>query len=270
MKRTDWLLPAIIAVCACFLFNSCKKNNDDHTTVKPDIVFYGVTAANQLVKMNAKASTTALATITITGLPAGEKILAIDFRPATAQLYGVGATSRLYTINHETGAAVALGAAAFTPAISGNLVGFDFNPTVDRIRMVTSSGQNLRLHPETGVVAATDTPLNPGAPSVPAAAYTNSFAGATTTILYNIDIATKKLYKQDPPNNGTLVEVGSFDVASANESGFDISADNMVALASFNAGGKSVLYQLDLSTGKATNLGNLATPIIGLAIPTPP
>jgi hypothetical protein len=37
--------------------------------------------------------------------------------------------------------------------------GFDFNPTVDRIRVVSNTGQNLRLHPVTGVVASTDTPL---------------------------------------------------------------------------------------------------------------
>jgi hypothetical protein len=36
----------------------------------------------------------------------------------------------------------------------------DFNPTVDRIRLVTASGQNLRLHPELGTVVATDGSIN--------------------------------------------------------------------------------------------------------------
>lgn len=31
-------------------------------------------------------------------------------------------------------------------------IGFDFNPTVDRIRVVTAHGLNLRLHPQTGTV----------------------------------------------------------------------------------------------------------------------
>jgi len=240
--------------------------------VKPDIVFYGLSNSNQLIKYNANASQTAISTTTIAGLPAGEKIIAIDFRPATGQLYGLGNTSRLYVINHETGAATALGAAAFTPAISGTIAGFDFNPTVDRIRMVTSTGQNLRLNPETGTVAATDMPLNPGTPGVVSVAYTNSMAGAATTTLFDLDVAANKLYRQDPPNNGTLVEIGSLTItaASGTESGFDISPDNTVALANFTVGTTNSLFQIDLATGKATNLGTLSTAIIGIAIPTAP
>lgn len=240
--------------------------------VKPDIIFYGLTAANQLVKYNAKAPETAIATITITGVAAGEKIMAIDFRPATGQLYGLGSSSRLYVINHETGTATALGIASFTPALTGTLAGFDFNPTVDRIRVVTSAGQNLRLNPETGTVAATDMPLNPGTPMVAGAAYTNSIPAASVTVLYDIDLATNKLYKQDPPNNGTLVEVGALGITPGTtaDGGFDIAPDNTVALAGLANGMATTLYQINLNTGKATALGNLSTGIVGLAIPVMP
>jgi Domain of unknown function (DUF4394) len=273
MYRKFSTLPGILLFsCSFFVFSSCKKEEAPALplVVKPDLVFYGITGTNQLVQYNANASGTISATINLTGLPAGEKILAIDFRPATGQLYGVGTSSRLYTFNLNSGAATALGTAAFTPAISGSLVGFDFNPTVDRIRLVTSAGQNLRLHPETGAVVATDGSLNPGSPAVVACAYTNSIAGASSTTLFTIDLATQKLYKQDPPNNGTLVEVGSLNITSGNESGFDISPDNGIALASFNVGAGTALYQIDLTTGKATSLGNLQIPVIGLAIPTNP
>ncbi len=272
-KKLNSLL-MLLSFISLGLLSSCDKDDDVVTppVVKPDIVFYGLSNSNQLIKYNANASQTAISTTTIAGLPAGEKIIAIDFRPATGQLYGLGNTSRLYVINHETGAATALGTASFTPAISGSLAGFDFNPTVDRIRMVTSTGQNLRLNPETGTVAATDMPLNPGTPGVVAVAYTNSVAGASTTTLFDIDITAGKLYKQDPPNNGTLVEVGSLGVTAVagNESGFDISPDNMVALANFTVGTNNSLFQIDLTTGKATNLGNFPGTIIGIAIPTAP
>jgi hypothetical protein len=43
----------------------------------------------------------------------------------------------------------------FSPTIATN-ASVDFNPTVDRIRLVTDSGQNLRLHPELGTVVATE------------------------------------------------------------------------------------------------------------------
>ena len=264
----------MLGIISLGFFSSCDKDDDNMTVpvVKPDIVFYGLSNSNQLIKYNANASQTAISTTAITGLPGGEKIIAIDFRPATGQLYGLGNTSRLYVVNHETGAATALGTAAFTPAISGTLAGFDFNPTVDRIRMVTSTGQNLRLNPETGTVAATDMALNPGTPGVVAVAYTNSMAGASTTTLFDIDITAGKLYKQDPPNNGTLVEIGSLGVSAVagNDGGFDISPDNTVALASLTVGANNSLFQIDLATGKATNLGNFPGTIIGIAFPTAP
>ena len=270
--------PTIKALLSLLLFSgiviiSSCNNDDDMTTptpVKPDLVFYGLTGANQLVTANANASATFTSTTAVTGLQAGESLLAIDFRPATGQLYGLGSTSRLYSIHTGTGAATMIGAGPFTPAISGTIAGFDFNPTVDRIRLVTSTGQNLRLHPETGLVAATDVVLNPGTPQVNAVAYTNNFSGATTTALFDIDIASQKLLKQDNPNGGVLVEIGNLGVTATGEGGFDISPDNSVALATLTVGGASGLYRVNLETGSATSLGNLATPLIGIAIPTLP
>src|SRR5687768_3270747 len=130
---------------------ACDDNDDPVVIMKPDIIFYGLTASNQLIKYNGNAVESQLADVTVTGLQSGETLLAIDFRPATGQLYGLGSTSRLYAINLMSGAATPAGATPFVPAIDGSVVGFDFNPTVDRIRVVTDSGQNLRLHPETGV-----------------------------------------------------------------------------------------------------------------------
>lgn len=255
-------------------------NDDDNNmftptppaVVKPNLEFYGISASNALVKYNANNSESVMSTIPVSGLQSGENILAIDFRPGTGQLYGLGSTNRLYILNTMTGAATALGALPFTPALSGTLVGFDFNPTVDRIRIVTSSGQNLRLHPETGAVAATDGNLNPGSPSVGAAAYTNNTAGAAATELFVIDYNTATLYKQNPPNDGTLVSVGGLQISGSitADGGFDIDAKNGIALANLTTGGMDHLYQIDLATGKATDLGMLDTSIRGIAIPTNP
>ncbi|MDQ3404680.1 MAG: DUF4394 domain-containing protein, partial [Actinomycetota bacterium] len=115
----------------------------------------------------------------ITGLARGDYLIGIDVRPATGVLYAMSAKGRLYTVNADSGRATAVG----TPtALNGRAIGFDFNPTVDRIRLVTSQGQNLRLVPDTGALAATDGPLayagtDPAAGSTPrvaAAGYTNS------------------------------------------------------------------------------------------------
>ena len=99
------------------------------------------------------------ADVTITGLQPGESVLAIDVRPATGQLYALGSTSRLYIIDVVTGAARQVGTGTFARACSAASFGFDFNPTVDRIRVVSDTEQNLRLNPDTGAVVAADTNL---------------------------------------------------------------------------------------------------------------
>jgi hypothetical protein len=211
--------------------------------------------------------------VAITGLASGETLLAIDFRPATGQLYGVSSASRLYVINQNTGVARAIGAGAFSPAVAGNLVGFDFNPTVDRIRLVTSTGQNLRLHPETGTVAATDGVLNGAAgATITGAAYTNNTAGATTTVLYDLDPATDQLYRQDPPNNGTLVAMGSLNLNISGDGGFDIDAKTGTALGLYAVNGNPTLFVVDLTNGAARPLAqyNASAGYSGLAIPTQP
>jgi hypothetical protein len=89
----------------------------------------------------------------------------------------------------------AIGAGPFTPALDGTEFGLDFNPQVDRLRVVSNAGQNLRLNPDTDTVAATDTRLqyastdrNAGrTPNVVGAAYTNNFAGTTATVVNDID-----------------------------------------------------------------------------------
>ncbi|MCF6132548.1 DUF4394 domain-containing protein [Flavobacterium wongokense] len=272
MKKTLFLICCVATAFLATIFTSCSDdNNNDPTVVKPDLDFFGLTSTNTLVRYNANDSETAISTTAVTGLQAGENLMAIDFRPGTGQLYGLGSTSRLYIINQNTGAATAVGTVPFTPALTGSLAGFDFNPTVDRIRVVTSSGLNIRLNPETGVVAATDTNLNPGTPNISSAAYTNNTSGAATTELFTIDTSTGMLYKQDPPNAGTLTSIGSLSISGSitGDGGFDIAPDG-TAIASLTAGGENHLYQINLTTGKATDLGELATSIIGIAIPTNP
>ena len=274
LKLNKTMLMVFCAIAFSAIFSSCKKdrNNDqDNLSAGPDQNFYALTSDNKLLFANAKNASSITSQVSISGLQNGESILGIDFRPATGQLYGVGSTSRLYVIDVKTGVARAIGAGAFSPVINGTSVAFDFNPTVDRIRLVTSSGQNLRLNPETGTVAATDGNINGVTNAkVASAAYTMNKAGATTTVLYDLDATTDKLYKQDPPNDGTLVEVGSLGYDINETGGFDINPDGSVALAAVYTSGQSSLVTIDLATGKAAKVGNFSQQIVGLAIPTDP
>ncbi|MDF7811952.1 DUF4394 domain-containing protein [Hymenobacter sp. YC55] len=250
------------------IFNENNQGNGQQL----DVPFIALEEGVKLAAFAAGSSQSPVATVAISGLQSGETILAIDFRPATGQLYGVSSASRLYVINPLTGAARMIGAGPLTPTVSGTIAGFDFNPTVDRIRLVTNTGQNLRLNPETGAVANTDGQINgaTGA-SISAVAYTNNVAGATTTTLYDIDITTQKLYKQMPPNDGTLVEVGDLKLKVTGEGGFDIAPQNDKAVGLFEVNGKATLFTVDLATGKTKTIAKYNNKMYtGIAIPTQP
>ena len=282
MKKIHLIPVLTLFAVGMLFFSSCNKSDDVIVAtpppsplptitpiVKPNQEFYGITAANVLVRYNANASQTALAQLPVTGLQAGENLLSIDFRPATGQLYGLGNSNRLYVINTETGVARPVGIAPFTPGLLGTVASIDFNPTVDRIRLVSNVGENLRLNPETGGIAAIDGNIN-NAEKITGVAYTNSFAGATATTLFDID--GFNLFKQDPPNNGTITKIGSLGLAGPGVGGsdFDISPDNKVMLVPVTVGATTSLYQLDTLSGALRNIGQLSVPIISLAIPSNP
>jgi hypothetical protein len=126
----------------------------------------------------------------------------------------------------------------------------------DRLRVISDSGQSLRLNADTGATT-TDGDINRVgvAPSVSAAAYSNSFAGTTTTALFDLDAASDVLAQQNPPNNGTLVDVGALGVDITGSTGFDIAGGgNGLVLAALRAGanGPFTLYTVSLTTGAAT------------------
>ncbi|UOG73091.1 DUF4394 domain-containing protein [Hymenobacter tibetensis] len=282
MKKTSYC--ATLAACAALFFAlaGCEKEMDEYaqngnTSISSDqkgipFSFYALAEGTKLDAFTTQDPENPTRSVPIAGLQSGETILAIDFRPATGQLYGVGSTSRIYVIDPLTGAARAIGTGPFMPLLEGSVAGFDFNPTVDRIRLVTNTGQNLRLNPETGALAMEDGDINgaPGA-SVAAVAYTNNVAGAATTTLYDIDVATQTLYKQDPPNAGTLVKVGPLKLKVTGEGGFDIAPDN-TALGLFEVNKKATLFSVDLATGDTRILVkyNKGLMYTGIAIPTQP
>ncbi len=240
----------------------------------------GLTNDNRLVRFNPRKPDTLIGTpIQITGLQMGESLLGIDFRPATGFLFGLGSTSRIYTINTSTGVATALGGAPFIPTLAGMEFGFDFNPVPDRIRVVSNTAQDLRLNPNNGGIAAVDGALayamgdaNMGVtPNCVASAYTNSFPGTITT-LYNIDSRLDSLVTQGSvnsapvsPNSGQLLTVGRLGVDIGDVAAFDISESTNIAYASFVVSGEtsSRFYRVNLATGAASQVGML--PIGGMA-----
>ena len=231
-------------------------------------IIYGITNLNQLVTFDSVNRTT-LSSQSITGFSlGGEFLVGIDVRPATGELYGLSSQNNLYKINVSGNSATLVGN---IPGLTGNAKALDFNPRVDRIRVVSSGGQNFRVHPDTGGLT-TDLVLQFAAgdsnfgdtPRVVSAAYTNSIAGATTTTLLDIDAGNDILTTQSPPDDGILNTVGSLGfnvVDSGGFTGFDISGQTGIAYLVgnnfFGSGGLTAnsLYTVNLATGAATLLG---------------
>lgn len=251
------------------------------TTVGAETIV-ALTSGNRLLFFDSATPGTVTKIITIATVT-DEPLVAIDFRPQTGDLYAVAPSGRLYVLNLTSGATSIPNTSP--TALSGGTFGFDFNPTVDRIRVTSDAEQNIRLHPDTGAVAGVDTNLqfaltdvHTGAdPNVVASAYTNNFVGAGATVLYDIDSNFDALLIQNPPNAGTLNTVGALGVNTTGRVGFDISPGTGIAYASLTvAGTPSGLYRIDLASGAATLVGAIAdatilgeNTVLDISVPTP-
>jgi len=236
---------------------------------------YGVNGSNSLLTFDSATPGTIVTSVPITGT-SGD-VLNIDIRPATGQLFGLDFNNNLYTINALTGAASLVGG---TTISSGFDYGFDFNPTVDRIRVITDAASNFRLNPNTAGTTndlaldyITGDPNDAATPTLVGAAYTNNFAlnfGGSTT-LYAIDSALDILARSTNANNGTYVTQGSLGLDVTGLLGFDISGQTGTAYASLSTDGfTSSLYSIDLLTGAATSIGGIGSnqTILDIAAPS--
>ena len=236
--------------------------------------FYGLDASERLVSFQSDSPSSLRSVRPIGRLAAGERIVGLDVRPATDQLYGVGSQGRVYVINRTTGNARAVGGPSplFPPAATQ--FGMDFNPLVDRIRLVSELDSNQRINPDTGLFTEDANlayaPGDSGAgenPQVSAIAYTNPFTGpapdnAILSTLYGIDSARNTLVTISPANSGLLQTVGSLGVDVGETNSMDITQDEgngSIAYASMRPAGASGsrLYRIDLTTGKASEAAAL-------------
>ncbi len=240
---------------------------------------FGVTTTNTLFNFDSATPGTLNDAFAISGFTSpNENILGIDFRPATGELFALGSFGQLYTLNTANAVLSPVGSGA--GAINGTAFGFDFNPVIDRIRVVSNTDKNYVYNPNDGArTSATDLffPVgDPNAgvdPNVVGSAYTNNVANASSTQLFGIDARLDILVTQ-ANSAGTLGTVGPLTVDTSDLVGFDI-ADG-IAYASLTPAGGSVsnFYTINLATGTAllvgqVNGGTLVTDIAVAAVPEP-
>lgn len=244
-------------------------------------VLVAVTASHRLVTFRADRPEELLSRVPLTGLLPGEGILGIDHRVARGELFALSTRGRLLRINADSGFITPIGAGVKLP--QARAFGFDFNPTVDRIRVVGDRGDNFRLHPDTGAPIdgqpdveglQPDAPLRYAdgdeqagiAPRIVAAAYTYNKDNEKLTTNHAIDARSGQLIVQGSiegatpvvsPNTGLLSTVGPLRVHDFDHASFDIAdVNNRAYLVTGRIGSTaSRLYEVDLKTGQAKFIG---------------
>lgn len=259
------------AACLLALVAGCVSVPEPLGALRPETVF-AVTDQAELIRFNAGQPQRVLQRLPLQGLPAGERLVGIDFRVARGVLYALSSGGRLYTLDTTTARLSVVGSGA-PLALSGQRFGFDFNPVADRLRVVSDTGQNLRLHPDTGAVAATDPALLPVAGTggaalrVAGAGYTYNKRDDKLTTNFAIELVAGTLVRQGSaegvqpavsPNTGQITVVGALGAGALDDAAFDIADTDNTALAALRSGGRTRLHQVDLATGRATLLGTVA------------
>ena len=190
-------------------------------------------------------------------------LLSVALRPADGQLYGLTAKGQLVTSDPASGMAMQV-AKLDKPLEMGGRTTINFNPVVDRIRVVSSNGGNWRIHPDTGAVTvdgglkyAPDSAYTESKPMITAGAYSNHVAGTKETALYTLDSKLGLMNVQMPPNDGVQQPRGRLNVAVPANAGFDILADGMGGNTGWVVAG-GALHSLDIKTGQVTTLGRIA------------
>jgi hypothetical protein len=237
----------------------------------------GLTSDQRLVCFRTNKPGSARDIGAVSGLVQDTRLVGIDYRPATGDLYGLGDQAGIYIVD-PVSAVASLAARANVP-LQGSSFGVDFNPAADRLRVTSDTGQNLRINVADGTTPA-DTSLTNGA--VPAlgvtgAMYTNNDVDPNTgTTLFDIDSVLDQVSIQSPPNNGTLVATGKLGVDTTPDVSADIYSKldegttlSNSAYASLSTPTTSSFYSVDLLTGRATRLGDFqaGNRVVGIAVP---
>lgn len=287
------LSAASIATAALFL-GGCSSVPEEVPGPPAKEMIYAVTTAQQLIQFNAGQPQRLLSSKPLRGLAPQDRLLGIDYRVAKGQLYGLGASGQLYRINTQDGSVSTVGTPSALPNEGAQEWGFDFNPTVDRIRVVNDAGFNLRLHPDSGAVvdgnaeqpglqfdgrlAFDASDVNAGKPvALVAAGYSYNKRDEKITTNYALDGRQGLLVHQGSkegvqpmisPNSGRLFTIGSLGLGTFERATLDVSDLSNAAYSAISRGNRSTWYRIDLDTGRATRIGTIGggAAVVGAAI----
>jgi Domain of unknown function (DUF4394) len=279
-NRTRVLIGLLVAALLVVSAPMVAYAGDDDRGSRSRLDVVAVTADSRLIEFESDDPGDADTIGTISGLTGDSTIVGIDYRPRNGKLYGLGNQGGIYTLSDRTALATKTG--QLTVALAGTSFGVDFNPAADALRIVSDTGQNLRVPFAGGEVpgtTATDTSLTyPPAPAtgVTGVGYTNNDNEPNTgTTLFDLDSMLDQAVVQSPANSGQLVTTGKLGVDTNATIGFDVysairkgTTTSVRAFASLTVDGRARFYRVNLLQGRASSLGAFSTrnQVTGIAI----
>lgn len=217
----------------------------------------------------------------VTGLAGDNALVGIDFRPQDGLMYGLGNAGGVYSIKTPpaTSDVVVTKVSQLAVPLEGRNFGVDFNPALDRLRVLSDTGQNLRHnladHSTVEDAVLSTPPADGPTRGVTAAAHTNNDLHPDTgTQLDVINPATDELMVQSPASRGLLAALGKLGVDAGASVGFEIHTDLVGGRAGAQtgfatlvpAGGSATLYTVSLTSGAVSPVGPFPLSIADLAI----
>lgn len=228
---------------------------------------FGLTTSNEIKVFDSASPSAILSSGSVSGLNAGDRLVALDYQAASGNLLMLGSQSTVYKLNSLSGSSfVATLLNVLDPFVPGNDFGFDFNPAFMSgafARIITNENDNRVINGTSGQyldpVEKTDVFYGAGDanegidPNIVGIAYDNNVAGATSTQQFGID-SSLGILTTVANNAGSLATIGSLGIGGpiSSELGFDIAASGE-AFASIN----SDLYQINLGSGVASLIGSI-------------
>lgn len=270
-----------LALACCFVAGVAQAQALEARQPPGNESLFAINERGELLHFRAGTPNRILKRKKISGLD--EEVRGMDFRVSHGTLYVLGESGWLYVLDTNSAVAKRLGEAPLNlPAVE---TGFDFNPTVDRIRIALADGTNVRAHPVTGAQVDSDPktdgvqrdgPLtyapgdvHAGWPAlINGVAYTYNQKNDKITTNYAIDGARGTLVTMgsregiEPvisPNGGMVFTVGSLKTGPITAVSFDISdVNNSAYLGASRVGDtRTHLFRINLDTGEATYLSSV-------------
>ena len=198
--------------------------------------------------------------------------MGIDYRPATGELIGLGDQGGVYAVSDFN--AQATKKSQLSVPLAGTSFGVDFNPTVDRLRVISDTGQNLRVKVDTGVTNVDTAAVVHGRDGCRLHEQRRRPEHRRRRCSTSTPRSTRSSSSRRP-TRGMLAASGKLGVDASPAIGFDVysairngTTVNVRAFASLTVGGSASLYRINLLQGRAGLVGafSASNQVTGIAV----